>query len=548
MPIVTLIEAFSSLGLFLFGMLYLEDSLKKAAGSSFKRWVKISTNTNAKALSTGAAATAILQSSSVVTLMGLSLVGAGLMSLESSIGIIFGSNVGTTATGWIIAIVGFKFNIKIIALAMIGFGGIGSVLSGEGKSRHTFGALAGFGLIFLGLEGLKETFSTLSKTIDIQALQGYHVLVFVLFGIILTAIIQSSSASIAIAQSALFVNILSFEHAAAVVIGANVGTTATALLGAIGGSSDKKRSALAHLLFNVSTGIVAIILLVPISWAVTHVGLDQNVEALALYHTVFNIIGVLIWFPFITPLSDWLKKRFIKPSESTTLYIHNVSFDIPALAHEALRQETLHMGKEMCTFALSAIHIPPQEGLKHHASISKLLESHKEPLSADPLKLYHELQILQGNILDYAAQLSNRIQLPNVRSEFNETLAMATYLISASKYIKDLLNDISMLSESDDLEYSAFYHELRYQILSLCMSYHDWLNGDPEAKEELEKLYTKLNTSYKNSIGILNDMITDYKISKNMTAIFMNITHLTRNFSKSLYRSMNIPETAIENS
>jgi len=546
MPISTLIEAFSSLGLFLFGMLYLEDSLKKAAGSSFKRWVKISTNTNAKALSTGMAATALLQSSSVVTLMGLSLVGAGLMSLESSIGIIFGSNVGTTATGWIIAIVGFKFNIKIIALAMIGFGGIGSVLTGEGKSRHTFGAIAGFGLIFLGLEGLKETFSTLSKIIDIQTLQGYHLLVFVLFGIILTAIIQSSSASIAIAQSALFVNILSFDHAAAVVIGANVGTTATALLGAIGGSSDKKRSALAHLLFNVSTGLVALLLLMPMSWAVTHIGLHQSVEALALYHTLFNIIGVLIWYPLITPLSSWLKKRFIKPSVFSTLYIHNVSFDIPVLAHEALRKETVHMGKETCVFALSAIHIPGEDGLKHHASISKLLETYKEPLVQEPLKLYHELQILQGDILDYAAGLSNKIQLPNVRSEFDETLAMATYLISASKYIKDLLNDFSMLSESDDVAINAFYHELRYQILALCMAYHDWLNGDPEAKEELEKLYTKLNNSYKNSIGILNDLIADYKISKNMTAIFMNITHLTRNFSKSLYKSMNIPESTIE--
>lgn len=546
MPIVTIIEAFSALGLFLFGMLYLEDSLKKAAGSSFKSWVKISTNTNAKALTTGVAATALLQSSSVVTLMGLSLVGAGLMSLESSIGIIFGSNVGTTATGWIIAIVGFKFDIKIIALAMVGFGGIGSVLSGEGKGRHTFGAIAGFGLIFLGLEGLKETFSILSKTIDIQALQGYNTLVFVLFGILLTAIIQSSSASIAIAQSALFVNILSFEDAAAVVIGANVGTTATALLGAIGGSSDKKRSALAHLLFNVSTAVVAIILLFPMTWGVTHIGLDQGVEALALYHTLFNIIGVLIWYPLITPLSAWLKKRFIKPSVFSTLYIHNVSFDIPVLAHEALRQETIHMGKEVCAFALSAINIPPSEGLKHHASISKLLESYKEPLHSDPLSLYRELQILQGDILDYAAQLSNRIQLPNVRSEFDRTLSMATYLIASSKYIKDLLHDFSMLSESDDVEISAFYHELRYQILALCMAYHDWLNGDPDAKEKLEKLYTKLNTSYKNSVGILNDMIADYKISKNMTAIFMNITHLTRNFSKSLYKSMNISENTVE--
>ena len=178
------IEAFSALGLFLFGMLYLEDSLKKAAGSAFKRWVRISTNTNAKALLTGGVATTLLQSSSAVTLMALSLIGAGIMTLQSGIGIIFGSNFGTTATGWIIALIGFKFNIKIIALFMIGFGGIGSVLAGEGKSRHTFGAIAGFGLIFLGIEGLKESFTALSSTINIETLQHYNIFVFVLTGII----------------------------------------------------------------------------------------------------------------------------------------------------------------------------------------------------------------------------------------------------------------------------------------------------------------------------------------------------------------------------
>jgi len=536
------IEAFASLGLFMFGMLYLEDSLKKAAGSSFKRWVKISTDTNAKALVTGTAATAALQSSSVVTLMALSLVGAGLMSLQSSIGVIFGSNIGTTATGWIIAIIGFKFNIKLIALSMVGFGGIGSVLSGEGRIRHTFGGITGFGLIFLGLEGLKESFATLSSTIDIESLRGYNTLVFLIVGLFLTAIIQSSSASIAIAQSALFTGILNFEQAAAFVIGANVGTTATAILGAIGGSSDKKRAALAHILFNLTTGIIAFILLHPMTWGVTHIGLHQSVEALALFHTLFNVLGVALWYPLITPLSAWLLKRFHIVKPSATLYIHNVSQEIPALAHEALRKEVFHLGHEVCSFAVSAINIPPQEGLKHHGSISKILETHKEPLDLSPLQLYHELQLLQGEVLDYASSLSQKIQLPAVRDDFDKTLAMATYLISASKYLKDLLDDIAMLNETDNLEIAAFYHELRYQILALSMHYNDWLDGDENAPQELEELFTKLDTSYKNSVGILNDMITDYKISKQMTAIFMNITHLTRNFSKALYKSISIAD------
>ncbi|MBN2870124.1 MAG: Na/Pi cotransporter family protein [Campylobacterales bacterium] len=534
-----LIEAFASLGLFMFGMLYLEDSLKKAAGASFKRWVKISTDTHAKALLTGIAATTALQSSSVISLMALSLVGAGLMNLQSSIGVIFGSNIGSTTTGWIIALIGFKFDLRLIALAMVGFGGIGSVLFGEGKVRHVFGGITGFGLIFLGIEGLKESFADISATVDIASFQGQNILVFLAAGLVLTAIIQSSAASVAIAQSAIFAGIVGFEHAAAFVIGANVGTTLTAILGAIGGSSDKKRAALAHLLFNVSTALVALALLYPMTWGVTNIGLDQNVEALALFHTLFNVIGVAIWFPLITLLSRWLLNRFIVVKPSPTLYIHNVPFTIPALAQEALRKEVLNLGHEVCAFAVKAINVPPEEGLKHHGSISKILDTYKDPLELSLLAEYQKLQILQGEILDYATSLSHRIQLADVRREFDQTLLMATQLIVASKCIKDLLGDITMLSESDTLEMTAFYHELRYQILALCMNYNDWLEGDSDAKEALEQLFTKLDTSHTNSIEILNDMITHYKISKQMTAIFMNITHLTRNFSKALYKSIN---------
>ncbi|MDP2078874.1 MAG: Na/Pi symporter [Sulfuricurvum sp.] len=534
-----MIEAFASLGLFMFGMIYLEDSLKKAAGASFKKWVKISTNSDAKAVFTGATATALLQSSSVVTLMVLSLTGAGLMSLQSSIGVIFGSNIGSTAAGWVIALIGFKFDIQLISFLMIGFGGIGSVLFGEGKIRHIFGGITGFGLIFLGIGGLKESFSSLAEIIDIVALREQNVLVFLLAGMVLTAIIQSSAASIAIAQSALFIGILGFEHAAVFVIGANVGTTATAIIGAIGGSSDKKRTAVAHILFNVFTGVVAFVLLTPMTWSLSYVGLNQSVEALALFHTIFNILGVIIWFPLIPALTRWLQTKFHVIKPVMTLYIHNVSHTLPALEHEALRKEVIHLGHKVCSFAVAAIHVPPEEGLKHHGSISKILETYKQPLLPSPLERYHELQHLQGEILDYATALSIRIDLPEIRKDFDQTLLMATQLIAASKHIRDILHDIEMLNESDAREMEAFLHELRYQILALCMHYTDWLNGDAEASGKLEALFTKLDNSYKNSIEILNDMITNYKISKQMTVVFMNITHITRNFSKALYKSMN---------
>ena len=218
------IEAFSGLGLFLFGMLYLEAQIKIAAGRAFKRIVQNVTATRFKSLLTGLGATAVFQSSSVVTLMTLSLVGAHMMNLGSAIGVIFGSNIGTTVTSWIVALIGFKMDIKVLSYVMIGLGGLGGVLADEsGRWRNYFGMMVGFGLIFLGLEGMKGSFEVFSKEFDLSTYISSSPYWFALIGLAITAVIQSSSASIAIIQSALFTHMVSFEAAAAFVVGANNG-------------------------------------------------------------------------------------------------------------------------------------------------------------------------------------------------------------------------------------------------------------------------------------------------------------------------------------
>ena len=258
------LEAFSGLGLFLFGMIYLESKIKAAAGASFRRMIRNATSTNLRSLFAGLTATALFQSSSVVTLMTLSLIGAQMMGLHSAIAMIFGANIGTTVTAWIIGLVGFKMDIVLLSYLFIGIGGLGGVLAEQGgRWQNWFGAMVGFGLIFLGLEGMKESFGTISKTFDIASYHFTSPYLYMLAGFLLTAVIQSSSASIAIIQSALYASLIGFNDAAAFVIGANVGTTVTAVLGAIGGIPDKKRTALAHIVFNFSTGLIAILLLKP---------------------------------------------------------------------------------------------------------------------------------------------------------------------------------------------------------------------------------------------------------------------------------------------
>ncbi|MFC2073609.1 Na/Pi cotransporter family protein, partial [Campylobacterota bacterium] len=296
--LVAIIEILASLGLFLFGMLYLEERIKTASGRSFKRMINNATRTNIRSLSLGFTATAVFQSSSVVSLMTLSLIGAGVLSLQNGIGIIFGSNIGTTVTSWIIALIGFKFDIQLIAYGVIALGGIGSIMvKSESIWKHYFGGMVGFGLIFLGLEGMKESFSFISKGFDLTDYKELDLYLFFFVGIILTAIVQSSSASIAIAQSALFTQLISFDMAAFFIIGANVGTTVTILLGSIGGSPDKKRAAAVHFLFNLSTAITALVLISPLTkLTFLIISVNEPIIALAMFHTIFNVLGVLLWF------------------------------------------------------------------------------------------------------------------------------------------------------------------------------------------------------------------------------------------------------------
>ena len=258
----TVIQALSGLGMFLFGMFYMELALKEAAGIRFKSWVKNSTSSTLKSLLTGAGATMVLQSSSVVTLMTLSFVSASLITLHSGIAVIFGSNVGTTAVVWIVATLGFKVKIEVFALPMIGAGGLLLVLGASNrKVAAAAKVLIGFGLLFLGLDIMKTAIESFASWIDLSLYAHWPLIAFVGFGFLMTALIQLSSAAMAVVLSALFAQILNFEQAAAMVIGTNIGTTVTAILGSIGGIPDKKRAAAAHFMFNLITAVVAFLLL-----------------------------------------------------------------------------------------------------------------------------------------------------------------------------------------------------------------------------------------------------------------------------------------------
>ncbi len=530
------VHLFASVGLLLFGMLYLEARIKESVGRSFGVWVKRATQTHLRSLLLGVGATSLFQSSSIVSLMSLSLIGAGMISLENAIAIIFGSNIGSTTTSWIIALVGFKLDVKLLAYGMIGIGGVGGVMAEESSRwRNIFGAVVGFGLIFLGLEGMKESASVFSKSFDVTQYGHLNVYLFSLAGIVLTAIIQSSAASVVIMQSMLFAHMVSFEMAAAFVIGANIGTTVTVMLGSVGGASDKKRTALAHLFFNLSTGAVALMLLWPLVWLIDVVGVSQDpVVKIALFHTLFNFLGVLLWYPFIGLLEKGLMYFFKKKKHYVTRYIHNVSVELTDVAVVALKKEVEYLTHKIEDFALFAVNISPAKALSGQMAIEKLLEHYKDRPDIRYDKLYENIRLLEGEIFDFAMVLSAKNTDKAYQEQIQKIIRAVTYLATAAKSIKDMLHDFEFLYDTQTAEEQQFYKNLRYQILKTVLLFHAAKNGDKAAITEIEMQYRKITESYKNSIAVLSDIIKNRSISKEVNTIAVNDMHLSKSFTKSL--------------
>jgi len=341
------------IGLFLLGMALMTEGLKLAAGSALERILASSTRTRMRGLAAGVLVTALVQSSSAVTIATIGFVNAGLLSLGQALWVLFGANVGTTMTGWLVALVGLAFKIELLALPFIGIGAL-LRLTGEATRRGAAGtALAGFGLLFLGIDMLRESFSGLSADVELpQGTGALQTLLRVLIGAALTVMMQSSSAALVLALTAAQGGLLTVDAAAAVVIGANIGTTATALIAAIGATPNARRAAAAHVLFNVLTGIVALLLL---PWMLSLLSVvrawleldEAPALKLAMFHTLFNLLGIVLIWPAASRLTRFLEGRFRSAEEDDAQPRHldrNV-LAVPALALDALDQEVRRMGQ-----------------------------------------------------------------------------------------------------------------------------------------------------------------------------------------------------------
>ena len=447
----------AGLGLFLFGMHQLEQSLRLLAGRSFKKFLREHTSHPVKGVLAGALSTAALQSSSVVSLIVLAFVGTGIISLASAIGIVFGSNFGTTATGWIVATIGFKLDIEALALPLIALGGFGVVWSRAGSKRagvsHLF---AGLGLMLMGLGFMKSGAISATALFDPVALSTYPAVVFLLAGFLLTALIQSSSATIMITLSALYAGAIELPAAAAVAIGADLGTTITALLGALAGSVDKRRVAAAIVIFNVVTDTIAFIFLTPILAFVTDVlGLSDPLFALVGFHSTINLIGIFIFLPLVGTLSKQLGRWFVAGERTVLRHIRESDLAVPEAAVENIHRDTLRLIDQVSALNLKSFGLPTMNSFYDSDSDRKNVPVF-EP-DSDHAAGYAAVKQLEGEILGFALRLQ-AVQLEKDESErLSQVIPAIRNGVHAAKCLKDTHHDLDAFRESVDDRFNAWF-------------------------------------------------------------------------------------------
>ncbi len=352
-------QLLGGIGLFLLGMMLTTDGLRAAAGETLRTTLLRFTGGPFKALVSGALITALVQSSSVTTVATIGFVGAGLLTFQQSLGLIFGANIGTTATGWLVSMIGLKVSVTSFALPLVGVGAVIRMF-GRGRASDAGLALAGFGMIFVGIGVLQEGMRGLSQHLTPEQMPGDGLggrLLLLLIGVVLTSVMQSSSAAVATTLTALDAGSISLPQAAAMVIGANIGTTVTAGIAAVGASTSAKRTALAHFLFNTLTAVAAFALLpyfVDLAGSVAaHFRPGDAAVAIAAFHTAFNVFGVVLILPFTRHLARAVIRAVPERGAHLTRHLDVNATHLGSLAFEAVRQTALELAHEL----FSSLHL-----------------------------------------------------------------------------------------------------------------------------------------------------------------------------------------------
>ncbi len=555
-------EIAAGVAILLFGMIALENGFKSFAEGPLKRLLRTATNKFYKSFSLGMISTAILQSSSLISVITISFISTGLLNLTQGVGVIFGANIGTTTTAWLVATLGLKVKISAFALPMLVFGII--LLFQKQKSLKGIGSvLAGLGFLFLGIHYMKEGFDSFKEAINLAdyTIDGFTgLIVFTGIGVLATVVLQSSSATMAIILTALAAGQVSYFNSLALAIGANVGTTITAILGAAASNAAGKRLAGAHLFFNLGTAFIALIFINQIGWVVDHVaivfgiGEENHTVKLAIFHSVFNVIGVIVMYPFVGKIVRFLEKQIKEkaPEIEKPVFLNEAALAYPPTAISALVKESKHLFDNV--FKIMA------HGLGYHrveVLEKKSTEATYVPISTKEIdkSYYRKVKYIYGKIIEFATRAQEQHRgMENIQTIYNIKEANR-YFVDAVKDVKDLQPNMLKYTTSDNKEMKREYNLLRNKIAKIIRQVFKAQRFDPpedlsideinelalahiEARhKKLKRHLLRIRNDDVLFNGTLDRLIRDKEITTEMASSLINDSALTASITKHLIKA-----------
>ena len=524
----------AGVAVFIIGMQFMEDGFKFFSGGILEKLIANSTNTNSKAIFLGITATAILQSSSLIAIIVISFLSAKIISLAGALGVVFGSAVGTTATTWIVSTLGVKIDIAAFALPMIIFGVIFRFY--KNRNFQGFGnILLGLGFVFLGIGYMKDGFEDLKQGINLAqfAIDGYAgIIVYTLIGAFATVIIQSSSATMALTVTALVTGQIVYINAMAIAVGANIGTATTAALGAIVSNANSKRMAVGLFIFKGITALITLaslyLMIDFVDYISKYLGIksDDWAMKLAVFHTLFNLVGLIVFSFFIPKLVIFLKKLFVEEKES---YITKPKFldmevvAVPFAALKATRKETIHLYDNASEVLSHAIMLHRHRYIGK-SNISKIVKESSDIIDLNIDEFYESrIKSLYSDIIDYSIYFINELD-DEKRSYLNDLRNACRDIAESVKNTKELQKNIKKYISSNNGYIKDEYNYIREAIAKTINTINEIKNSKDEidvlSKSELLKEYLKgLDVIATRRIDIL---IREKRIDKKMATSLLN--------------------------
>ena len=539
----------AGVAIFLFGMLSLEQGFQTFTGGTLERILQRATSSRLKSLGFGVITTTLMQSSSLVSVITISFLSAGLISLAAGIGIIFGANLGTTTGAWLIAGFGLKVKISAYAMPMLVFGVV-LIFQSSKKLKGIGYILAGLGFLFLGIHYMKEGFEAFKNAIDLTrfAVGGYRGLfMFAGIGVAATVIMQSSHATLVLIITALATGQITYENALALAIGANVGTTITAILGSLSSNESGKRLAAAHLIFNVVTGIIAIAMIHHlvdlVDWLARGLGIapDDHTLKLALFHTIFNLIGIVVMLPFVDPLVRFLQRIIPerRPEVDRPKYLTSASAEYPDTAVEAVRRETLRVYEAAIRIIIDALGLKSAD-IFSNEDLEKAVAARRSVSEYDVDAEYEKhIKPLYSAIIAFISETAF-----SRRDEENSILAWLRdanrEIVEAVKDTKHLQKNLLRYLASDNDAIRDAYNEIRVSIAATIRELEALRQeGDDSVIDALALDAVKLSVdqSQERISRLLTELIGRHEITPEMGSSLLNDSNYAYNVSINLVRA-----------